>query len=119
LTASQFTPKDAQASTPRAPRPRRSDPEVQRGFPRVLPAGPLRLPPRRLERAGAAMDRWTARLRVSSPEGGTMDTCRDRIAGAVEREIEVLRRLRPALEARIDRAATILVTHLSSPGRAS
>ena len=34
----------------------------------------------------------------------------------MEREIEILRRLRPALEARIDRAATILVTHLSSPG---
>ncbi len=53
---------------------------------------------------------------MSSPNEGRSDASRDRVAGAVEREIEVLRTLRPALEARIDRAATILVTHLSSPG---
>jgi hypothetical protein len=38
----------------------------------------------------------------------------DRIAEAVEAEIERLKELRPALGARIDRAASILVGHLSS-----
>jgi hypothetical protein len=42
---------------------------------------------------------------------------RDRIAQAVEREIERLRKLRPALDSRIDRAASILVMQLSSNPR--
>ncbi len=39
----------------------------------------------------------------------------DRIAEAVEREIEVLRELRPALSSRLDRAAALLVGQLSLP----
>src|SRR5215210_6001033 len=42
---------------------------------------------------------------------------RDRIAQAVEREIERLRKLRPELDSRIDRAASILVMQLSSRPR--
>jgi len=40
---------------------------------------------------------------------------RDRIAQAVEREIEILRRLRPTLKSRIDQASTLLVVHLANP----
>jgi len=43
---------------------------------------------------------------------------RDRIAEAVEQEIERLRELRPYLESRIDRASSILVVQLSSRPRA-
>jgi hypothetical protein len=42
---------------------------------------------------------------------------RDRIAQAVEKEIERLRELRPELDSRIDRAASILVMQLSSNPR--
>jgi hypothetical protein len=43
-------------------------------------------------------------------------TSLERIAGRVEEELERLRELRPALDARIGRASTILVGHLSSRG---
>jgi hypothetical protein len=42
---------------------------------------------------------------------------RDRMAEAVEREIERLRELRPALESRLDRASALLVAQLSCPPR--
>jgi hypothetical protein len=52
---------------------------------------------------------------MSLPEEAPRDTNQEEVAEAVEREIELLQRLRPALEARIARAASILVVHLSSP----
>ncbi len=62
MTARQFTPKDAQASTPRA-RDReeaiRRFNEASRAYYLLAHSG---CPPRRLEWAGAAMDRWAARL---------------------------------------------------------
>jgi hypothetical protein len=51
---------------------------------------------------------------MSLPEEAQAATSQERIAEAVEQEIEVLRRMRPALEARLNRAANILVSHLSS-----
>jgi hypothetical protein len=61
---------------------------------------------------------------VSQPEENTRAPLtpdgasdRDRIAQAVEREIERLRELRPVLDSRIDRAASILVMQLSSNPR--
>jgi hypothetical protein len=39
----------------------------------------------------------------------------ERLAERAEEEISRLRQIRPALSSRIDRAATILVMHLSSP----
>jgi hypothetical protein len=39
------------------------------------------------------------------------------MAAAVEREIERLRELRPALESRLDRASGLLVTQVSCPPR--
>src|SRR5215217_3710261 len=48
-------------------------------------------------------------------EAGAEATSRELIAEIIEQEIEVLRRLRPTLKSRIDRASTLLVAHLASP----
>lgn len=52
---------------------------------------------------------------MSLPEKAPTATSQEQIARTLEKEIEVLRRLRPHLEARLDRACGILVLHLSSP----
>ena len=44
----------------------------------------------------------------------TSGTALEQIAERVEEELERLRELRPALDVRIDRASSILVSHLSS-----
>jgi hypothetical protein len=61
----------------------------------------------------------TERIPETSREASWSDahqaTNRERIAKAVEEELERLRELRPHLESRIDRAAHLLVVHLSDP----
>ena len=45
------------------------------------------------------------------------DTDRERVVGFIEKELERLRKARPALESRIDRASSILLLQLASPPR--
>jgi hypothetical protein len=52
---------------------------------------------------------------MNLPEGVRVDAGQAQIAEAIEKEIEHLRRLRPHLEARLDRACGILVVHLATP----
>jgi hypothetical protein len=52
---------------------------------------------------------------MSLPEEAHAASSQERIAAVIEREIEILRRLRPALKSRIDRASTLVVVHLANP----
>src|SRR5215207_6384852 len=113
-------PSEDRRSPPRA---RRSAPALQRRQLGILPArgnGPARA----VSAYRRADGRSSAAALVSQPEENTRASLtpdgasdRDRIAQAVEKEIERLRKLRPELDSRIDRAASILVMQLSSHPR--
>src|SRR4051812_44801452 len=62
------------------------------------------------------IDRIPDNARASGQDARTAAN-RERIAEAVEEELERLRKLKPGLESRIDRASGILLLQLASPPR--
>jgi hypothetical protein len=88
---------------------------LQRGVASILSAGPFGLLSAEAGVRRSGDGPLGGEAHVSLPVEANASTSQERIADAVEREIELLRRLRPHLDARLDRASGILVLHLSSP----
>src|SRR5215208_4479946 len=113
-------PSKARWSPPRA---RRSDPALQRRQQGILFArghGPARAVGayRRADgrsSAAALMSQSEENARAPLRPDGASD--QDRIAQAVEREIERIREARPHLSSRLDRASNLLLLQLASPSR--